>query len=1117
MDIYKTIYDQTIKDKLTDFKNYVDDQWIKYLNDYSKKSKSSAGIFTFVPYLEDASKNKILKEECEKKNNFFEIATKNDYNYLVADEYIRFDNNSYTKVEKCDFYFEKINKDFPKSGGDYFLIKLMKDNGLTPTIDNEGFFNGNNFEKGIPRFVDALSKKVFKTRDELFELALNYHLVIFSGGTGTGKSTEIPKFFLEYGFAQKFDKKPLRIAMTQPRRLAVDTITESLRKESGLTDDTFALKYRGKDTKTKSTLVQVMTEGSLLALYDRKKIKNPNYAFDEYSVIIIDEAHSRNLDTDRLLKILKNEVLPKRINNKDKPFCAVIMSATANLDLFCKYFEKGYKNTSIENTDKYKDIKEYDNLIEKSVMKNHTVIVKGTQYPIKVIQGSTGYKNYIDEVINLTKKIHKNTDSLDDEDTSVLKPYEVIKNEHLGFILVFLPTKADIMQCIESINTEPLVDNNGYYLFALGLYSEIINKTLIDTLESPEEILNYVNKIISGIEKVENGEKYIDKWKGINNIKRVVIFATNVAEASVTIDGLQHCIDTGLENKSFYNPYTETTMLVVVPTSKANMLQRKGRVGRRETGNYYPLFSSEIWSANYSKKDYLDNNNKNGITNITGIILDIKRHYSNLINLNYYDIETINKRISKDITKLDVNDIDDIHELEFLLINMEKTVKLLIMPLKIEDIENIENTKDFTKIKTNIELPFKEIEKIPIEHIEKLYILNNTNKKIENKDIINLTTKVFTQLYFDTEPQILNTDISNMLLSELITLPKEISSIFRNYITKPKMDFITVAINKFRKYGLLDNTTIINVDDELKLVISLNSISFESKMILYKLLKNDKFHKVFLPCILMVSLIETMKSGKTIFVIPKKPEEFMKWLKETAFVEDSWLFTNLAHIYKYLIKLHEIKKTHSIKDDDYKNLFDIKELTELGEIKEEYWNYKVIIEVLNLAFELFTSLIDYTKPEKIDTVLFNYTNWDKIKIPNAGAWTEPQIGWREPQFLNLLQFLVLEGYFPQLLSREEDKYIDEKGIIYRYTNEYFNKNNDYTTYLPKNIIGFTTNLTTIGYFITNTTGIDNDIIDIFKKNRKFIDYNNDVDGMIGGGSIIKNIEKRNYKKKLIYF
>lgn len=69
------------------------------------------------------------------------------------------------------------------------------------------------------------------------------------------------------------------------------------------------------------------------------------------------------------------------------------------------------------------------------------------------------------------------------------------------------------------------------------------------------------------------------------------VISTNIAETSVTIDGVTTVIDSGLSKLSYYNPRTFTSSLVESPISKASGNQRKGRAGRTQPGTCYRLYS----------------------------------------------------------------------------------------------------------------------------------------------------------------------------------------------------------------------------------------------------------------------------------------------------------------------------------------------------------------------------------------------------------------------------------------------------------------------------------------------------------------------------------------------
>ncbi|KAG0416952.1 hypothetical protein HPB47_006050 [Ixodes persulcatus] len=74
---------------------------------------------------------------------------------------------------------------------------------------------------------------------------------------------------------------------------------------------------------------------------------------------------------------------------------------------------------------------------------------------------------------------------------------------------------------------------------------------------------------------------------------RKVVVATNIAEASVTINGIVYVVDSGFVKLNFFNPKTSTDALVVVPASQSSAEQRAGRAGRVSSGKVYRLYREE--------------------------------------------------------------------------------------------------------------------------------------------------------------------------------------------------------------------------------------------------------------------------------------------------------------------------------------------------------------------------------------------------------------------------------------------------------------------------------------------------------------------------------------------
>ena len=160
-------------------------------------------------------------------------------------------------------------------------------------------------------------------RDELLEAIRDNPVVIVAGETGSGKSTQIPKFCLELGRGVEGT-----IGHTQPRRIAARSIADRIAEEIGTrVGEAVGYAVRFSDQTSDSTLVKVMTDGLLLAEIHRDR------RLERYDTIIIDEAHERSLNIDFLLGYLKT-LLPRRSDLK-----VIITSATIDTERFSQHFE----------------------------------------------------------------------------------------------------------------------------------------------------------------------------------------------------------------------------------------------------------------------------------------------------------------------------------------------------------------------------------------------------------------------------------------------------------------------------------------------------------------------------------------------------------------------------------------------------------------------------------------------------------------------------------------------------------------------------------------------------------------------------------------------------------
>ena len=78
---------------------------------------------------------------------------------------------------------------------------------------------------------------------------------------------------------------------------------------------------------------------------------------------------------------------------------------------------------------------------------------------------------------------------------------------------------------------------------------------------------------------------------------RKVVVATNIAETSITINGVVYVIDPGFSKQNVYDPRTRISSLLVTPISKASARQRAGRAGRTRPGKCFRLYTEESFNT----------------------------------------------------------------------------------------------------------------------------------------------------------------------------------------------------------------------------------------------------------------------------------------------------------------------------------------------------------------------------------------------------------------------------------------------------------------------------------------------------------------------------------------
>ena len=275
------------------------------------------------------------------------------------------------------------------------------------------------------------------------------------------------------------------------------------------------------------------------------KYSNIDYIskYAQYHNIIIDEVHEHNFNMDTLLCLL-NYYLSSNV------YKLFIITATFDSDevSFRKYFK--FKN---------------ENFIDNRC--HFSEPFKTTTYNI-----IEQYENKISSVIQLP----------DDEKNNKILDY-INSLSNYGDIIVFKAGSAEVNKCVNFLNDNMKDDTT----IAIPFFSQM-NESLKDYVKGKSHAKMLSKKLITN--ELIDVNNYI-KETDAKVYNHYVLVATNIAEASITIDALTHVIDDGLQKKKIFNYETFTDdKLELKPIGETNRLQRKGRVGRRGDGTAYFLY-----------------------------------------------------------------------------------------------------------------------------------------------------------------------------------------------------------------------------------------------------------------------------------------------------------------------------------------------------------------------------------------------------------------------------------------------------------------------------------------------------------------------------------------------
>jgi HrpA-like RNA helicase len=478
--------------------------------------------------------------------------------------------------------------------------------------------------KALRKFRESKDPKVRAIRSATSSLPVNEHkervldliqnntYSIIVAETGSGKSTQVPQMILNdaiEGSAGGY----CNVLCIQPRRIAARLLAQRVaneRLESIGNTVGYMIRFGIKRPAKGGSITYCTTGLALNLLQD-----NPNL-LNSFSHIILDEVHVRDIDIDFVMLLLKKHIDNCRAAGTPTPKI-VVMSATVDVDLFASYFQNmGHDggllpapHVSIPGRQFHVKSHYLDEILDDitdTLQKDVLTWCLKEPSTIKFLQHH--YRNYaaedpVDEEPTDEDPVDETNDEFNDDlDTplptaetdstiSLSRPatmkrvddapfvpsgliaaitHHLLSTTDTGSVLVFLPGLSQIIaaesQIIQAAEMLKLDFSNEDKFRVLKLHSSL-----------PEELAKLDQEIPEGC--------------------RRILLATDIAEASLTIPDVRYVIDSGKVNQLMYDPRTRSHQMTCCWASQSSTVQRAGRAGRVQDGEYFFLGNKECFDS----------------------------------------------------------------------------------------------------------------------------------------------------------------------------------------------------------------------------------------------------------------------------------------------------------------------------------------------------------------------------------------------------------------------------------------------------------------------------------------------------------------------------------------
>ncbi|PWY83297.1 P-loop containing nucleoside triphosphate hydrolase protein [Aspergillus sclerotioniger CBS 115572] len=385
-------------------------------------------------------------------------------------------------------------------------------------------------------FIPSLYKPaallpIARHRQSLLYLAETYPVTIVVGQTGSGKTTQLPQYLDQAGWCA--DGKA--IAVTQPNLGAADE-ADALQPRRVAATTVAARVAEEMRCKLGEEVGYSIRFEDLTSASTRIKFLTDGMLLREALVDPLLSRYSVIMVDEAHERSLSTDILLgilKKILKRRPELRIVVSSATLQAEDFLRFFAG----------------EEFDSKAESGEIGGKVgriISLEGRMYPVDMLFLESPAEEYVQRAVKTVFDIHL--------------------QEAEGDILVFLTGREEIDTTVQLIaERAATLHPKAHAILPLPLYSGLTTDQQMYVFEPAPE-----------------------------NTRKVIV-STNIAEASVTINGIVYVVDCGFAKLRAYNPNTGIETLTAVPISKAAAVQRAGRAGRTKPGKCFRLYNQQAY------------------------------------------------------------------------------------------------------------------------------------------------------------------------------------------------------------------------------------------------------------------------------------------------------------------------------------------------------------------------------------------------------------------------------------------------------------------------------------------------------------------------------------------